>query len=142
MLKSTRTAIHTLGIAGLIPFVVPVILMISGSSHAQVAYDFAQAYAFAIICFLCGAWWGSSLGTDRRYPIILSNLYLLVAFFIFALAPNWWPLAAPLLLVGIFITELNRSMFPSVPAFYRYLRAILTLVSASSMFLILLVRPG
>lgn len=137
-----RTTIYTLGIAGLIPFVVPVILMIAGSEHAATAYEVAQAYAFAIICFLCGAWWGYSLDTDRRKPIVLSNLYVLLAFFVFALAPNWWPTAAPLLLVGIFVTELNRAMFPGIPAFYRYLRALLTLVSASAMFLALLLRPA
>jgi hypothetical protein len=141
-MRSTRIAIHALGIAGLIPFVAPVLLMIAGSEHAAAAYVVAQAYAFAIICFLCGCWWGLSLNSDRRYPIILSNLYLLLAFFVFSLAPDWWPVAAPLILIGIFVTELNRSMFPGLPAFYRYLRAILTLVSASSLFLILLLRPS
>jgi hypothetical protein len=141
-MKSTHTTIHALGIAGLIPFVAPGILMIAGSDLAAIAYEVAQAYAFAIICFLCGAWWGYSLNTDRRYPIILSNIYLLLAFFVYALAPDWWPVAAPLLLVGIFVTELSRTMFPGLPAFYRYLRAILTLVSASAMFLALLLRPA
>ena len=140
-MNSTRTVIQTLGYAGLIPFAVPVVLILAGSVHAAAAYQIALVYALAIICFLCGAWWGYSLNSDRRYPIVLSNLYLLLAFFVFAFAPGWWPLAAPLLLVGIFISELNRSMFPGLPAFYRFLRAILTLVSASSLFLALLLRP-
>ena len=141
-MKTTHTAIHTLGVAGLIPFAAPVVLMIAGSDYAQAAYEMALTYAFAIICFLCGAWWGYSLKSDRRYPIILSNFYLLIAFFVFAFSPDWWSLTAPLLLIGIFATELNRSMFPGMPAFYRYLRAILTLVSASSLFLALFLRPG
>ena len=141
-MKTTRTATRTLGIAGLIPFVVPVFLIAAGSEYAAAADRFAQAYAFAIICFLCGCWWGMSLISGKRYPFVLSNLYLLLAFFIFSLAPSWWPAAAPLLLIGIFMVELNRTLFPAIPAFYRYLRAILTLVSASSMLLILLLRPA
>lgn len=141
-MKTTRGVTYTLGMAGLIPFVLPLPLMVAGSEYATAADRFAQVYAFAIVCFLCGCWWGMSLISGKRYPFVLSNLYLLLAFFIFSLTPSWWPVAAPLLLIGIFIVELNRNLFPALPAFYRYLRAILTLVSASSMFLILLLRPA
>ena len=137
---STSLVVRTLGFAGLIPFVAPAVLMLGGSKYANKAYDIAQLYALAIICFLCGTWWGFSLGNHRQYPIILSNACLLLACFVFVLAPGWWPLAAPLILLGICVIELNQAIFPQLTFSYRRLRAVLTLIATSAMLLALLLQ--
>jgi hypothetical protein len=45
-----------LGYAGLIPFVIPAVLVIAGSDHADLSTSIAEIYAFGIICFLTGSW--------------------------------------------------------------------------------------
>ena len=133
---STRSIIIALGYAGLIPFVIPAILVTTSSGYAALAALIAETYAFGIICFLTGSWWGMASTTDSRSVILLSNIYFITAFLIMFLAPAWWSFAASILLVGIFALEQIDSLFPSLPHYYRKMRSILTLISGSSMLLI------
>ena len=133
---SARNIIHALGYAGLIPFVIPAVLVTTSSGYADLAVLIAETYAFGIICFLTGSWWGMASTTDSRSVILLSNIYFITAFLIMFLAPAWWSFAASILLVGIFALEQIDSLFPSLPHYYRKMRSILTLISGSSMLLI------
>jgi len=131
-----RGVIRGLGYAGLIPFVVPAVLAAAAPARADIAINIAEAYALAIICFLCGSWWGAARDSNSRAALILSNLYLLLSLGLFLFARQWWPLAAAVLLAGTWLCEQNGRMFPSNPPDYRRMRAILSLVSAASMALI------
>jgi hypothetical protein len=44
------------------------------------------------------------------------------------------------LLIGIFALEQKQSLFPSLPQFYRQMRAVLTVLSSSSMLVIHITR--
>ena len=133
---SARNIIHALGYAGLIPFVIPAVLVTTSSGYADLAVLIAETYAFGIICFLTGSWWGAASSADSRSVILLSNIYFVTAFLIMFLTPAWWSFAASILLVGIFALEQIDSLFPSLPHYYRKMRSILTLISGSSMLLI------
>ena len=133
---SAKGATLTLGYAGLIPFVLPAILVAVDSSHAAVARTIAGAYALAILCFLFGSWWGMAQRSGVAATLWLSNGLLLAALGVYLFAPDWWPLAAALLLVVAWLTEQNRQLFPDYPSAYRRLRAVLTGLAAASMLVI------
>ena len=129
---------RALGYAGLIPFVLPAALVLSGSVYAGLAGDIARGYALAIICFLCGSWWGMAQQSGVRATLLLSNVYLLLALAIYLFASDWWALCAALLLAGAWVCEQNSNLFPRYPRDYRRMRAILTLFASASMALIYL----
>ena len=129
----TRPVIQLLGIAGLIPFVAAALLVFLDSQYATLMRSLGEAYAFGIICFLCGSWWGMVLNSGPRWTLVLSNAYMLIAFFVFMLARDWWPLAAAILLMSILVTELNGAKFPALANHYRKLRSILSMVASASM---------
>lgn len=139
---SPQRITSALGFAGLIPFVIPALLVVAGSNQAGLAASIAEAYAFGIICFLAGSWWGIALLPGHRAALLLSNLYFLIAFFTFLFALPWWSLIAAVLLSGIFFVELNASMLPAFPEHYRKLRAALTLIASASMLAIHFFRQG
>lgn len=131
-----RSIIHALGYTGLIPFVIPAALVVAGSGYADFAVLIAEAYAFGIICFLTGSWWGMAYTADRRRLLLISNIYFITAFVLLFLIPAWWSCAAAILLIGIFALEQIDFLFSSLPQYYRKMRATLTLISGSSMFII------
>jgi len=130
---STQFVTRLLGVAGLIPFVLPALLVASGSELAALSTRLAAGYALAIICFLAGSWWGLAQASGIRATLILSNLYLLLALALYLFAPHWWPLAAMLLLLGAWLCEQSRRLFPALPPAYRHMRILLTLGAAASM---------
>ena len=130
---TSKPVINTLGYAGLIPFVIPAVLIISGSGDSGLLVDLIEAYAFGIICFLSGSWWGMGLKPGKRSTLILSNIFFLIAFFVYVFAPEVWMPFAAVLLISIFLTERIGSLFPEFVSGYRGMRAVLTLVASGSM---------
>ncbi|MFT5218270.1 MAG: hypothetical protein ACI9LO_002180 [Planctomycetota bacterium] len=137
---SASFIIRTLGYAGLIPFVVPAMLVAADSSYADIAIFIAETYAFGIICFLSGSWWGMAFGSDRRVVLVLSNVYFLIAFLLWTFASAYWALCAAVLLFGQVLLERDRGLFSTIADYYRHMRTILTLASSSSMLIIHLAR--
>ncbi len=131
-----QNSVKALGYAGLIPFVLPAAVVIANSGHSDLAIVAIEAYAFGIICFLTGSWWGMAFRAGQQIVVILSNVYFVIAFLVLLFAPTWWSLTAAMLLIGIFILEQNRNLFASFPDYYRNMRATLTLVASGSMTLI------
>jgi hypothetical protein len=128
--KNIRRA---LGYAGLLPFVVPALLVASGSGHAESAAAVAGVYAFGIVSFLCGSWWGFALTPSRSAIPLLSNAFFLFALGGFLLVPGWWPLIASLLLAALYLVERDASAMPSFEDDYRALRRNLSLIASLSM---------
>ena len=114
----------------------PAAVAVTGGTYAGVAITIAGAYAFGIIAFLTGAWWGMALAPGNARAMWLGNLYFLVALFAYLFAPARWPLAAALLLVAIYLAEQHSSMLPGFSASYRRVRVTLTAVAAASMLAI------
>ncbi|MFT5811602.1 MAG: hypothetical protein ACI9KM_002373 [Rubritalea sp.] len=137
---SASSIIRTLGYLGLIPFIIPAVLVATSDGYADVAAQVAEAYAFGIICFLAGSWWGMSSSNHNRTLILLSNFYFVIAFLLFFLAPLWWSFTASVLLISIFLLEQNKPLFPALPQFYRQMRVTLTILSSSSMLIIHIAR--
>ena len=132
-MNTAHRTMHLLGYAGLIPFVAVAVALILGVEHRLLSLSVINAYAFGIFCFLCGSWWGLGLPRDRREALVFSNLLFLVAFFVFSLASEWWPLTACLLLVALFVIEQSGRIVPFASAAYRRMRGLLTLIAAGSM---------
>ena len=133
---STQRVTNGLGYAGLVPFIVPAAMIVAGSANGAFLVSFSGAYAFAIICFLTGSWWGMALAPGSRSALLLSNLYFLIAFFIFLFANQVWPIAAAVLLMGIYLAEQHSSLFSEFPATYRKMRTVLTLIASVCMLAI------
>ncbi len=132
-MTDSRRVANLLGYCGLLPFVVPAVLVAMDSDHAPLALRIGEVYAFGIIAFLTGSWWGMSLQRANGKVLLLSNLYFLVALFIFLFAGQWWSLAAAILLMSLFFAENSSTLFPDMTVHYRKMRAILTLVASASM---------
>ncbi len=130
---NSKSVFRLLGYAGLIPFVLGALLVVSGSAYAPVAGEVVEAYAFGIVCFLCGSWWGLAYRDDSVRAFWLSNLVFLLAFFIFVAARDWWPLAAAILLMSMLFSEQGGRLFPAFSGAYRHLRIQLTAVASLSM---------
>ena len=130
------TVVRLLGYAGLIPFVYAALLVASASPQASLAAELVGSYALAIICFLFGSWWGMAQASAVRTTLVLSNALLLLALALYLFAREWWPLAAAGLLVGAWLCEQSRTLFPAYAPQYRVMRTLLTLVAASSMGLV------
>jgi hypothetical protein len=130
---SSKPVFIALGYAGLIPFVIPSALLVAGSDHSRLLIDLIEAYAFGIICFLTGSWWGMALKPGKRINLMLSNFYFLIAFFIYVFAPQVWMPIAAVLLICIFMTERIGTLFPELGSGYSKMRAMLTLVASVSM---------
>lgn len=124
---------RALGYAGLVPYVLAAALVLAASPRADIAATLAGSYALAIICFLCGSWWGMAQRSAVASTLLLSNAYLLLALGLYLFAAEWWALAAALLLAGAWICEQNSSLFRRYPRDYRRMRAILTLFTGTSM---------
>ncbi len=135
-MQSSRPVVRLLGYAGLLPFVVPVIMVYLGTPFAAQARGVAEVYAFGIISFLCGSWWGLSLRDDSPKVFWLSNLIFLLAFFIFLFATAWWPLAAAIILTSLLFAEQGNTLFDPFPEHYRKLRIHLTAVASAAMLLL------
>ena len=139
MLAARRT-VYALGFAGLLPFVIPALILALNLTHSVLVLQIVNAYAFGIVCFLCGTWWGMTLKDGNRQVLLLSNFLFLVAFFVFCFFAHWWALAACVLLAGLFIIERNSAIVPQIPDYYRKMRALLTLVAGGSMLVVHLAR--
>ena len=132
-MTSAQRVTNSLGYAGLIPFIVPAAMIAANSEHSALLITFTGAYAFGIICFLTGSWWGMALVPGSRSALLLSNLYFLIAFFIFLFASQVWSIAAAVLLIGIYLAEQHSSLFSEFPEAYRKMRAVLALLASVSM---------
>jgi hypothetical protein len=135
-MNSTRKTMNALGYAGLIPFVIPAILIATNSTYSPLLTSIVNAYGFGIICFLTGAWWGVGLTTDSTRTLILSNMFFLVAFFGYISQSIWWALVAALLLMSIFFVEHYTTAMPATRKYYRKMRGTLSLVASASMLTI------
>lgn len=125
-----------LGYSGLIPFVVLALIALSSDTYQQTARDAAELYAFGIISFLCGSWWGLALRDDSPTTFWFSNGIFLLGFFAFILFPFWWSLTAAVLLICLLLIEQRSHLFSPFPPHYRNLRAQLSVIASISMFLL------
>ena len=140
MQSNLTNLIRLLGYLGLIPFVVPAILVAIDSSYSALSQLITQVYAFGIISFLTGCWWAQALSNCKPALLLFSNLFFLTSFFVFFMAEQWWALTAAILLICILLTEKTSSLFADLPQHYRNMRVILTLFSSLSMLAVHLAK--
>jgi len=127
---------NCLGYAGLLPFVIPTVMIAIDSHYAPHLKELVELYSFGIVCFLTGSWWGLGLTTGSRGALILSNLIFLLAFFFYLYKTDAWALVAALILIVMFLYEQRISQLMKLPSSYRIMRATLTLVASVSMLAI------
>lgn len=132
MVTSTRI-VNLLGYAGLLPFVVPAVLVLSDSEYSALSRTITGVYAFGIIAFLSGSWWGLALTPGRGVVLLVSNICFLLALLCFLFLPQWWALMSALLLLGILLTERYADFMPFLDDGYRSLRRNLTLIAGGSL---------
>ena len=125
-----------LGWLGLLPFVAAPIALYGSAEQAALIGSAITAYALAILCFLCGAWWGMALLRRQPAVLIVSNLIVIIACFGFVLLG---PRAAlGLLAVLMLVTvgfERVHPMFHPQPDYYAALRMRLSGVASLSLVL-------
>ncbi|XP_011613377.1 transmembrane protein 69-like [Takifugu rubripes] len=135
--KSPKPAL-TLGFAGLIPFVTPVLIMGVREIYCpELAY--AQlAYGASILSFLGGARWGFALPeSSPAQPdwINLANSVIpsLLAWMTMLMSDSVTP-ALTMLIMGLGISlHYDLSLLPTYPSWFKALRAVLTTVAFFSL---------
>ena len=130
------TTARLLGWSGLIPFCALPLVMLWLPDHAALAGDVLGYYAFGILCFLLGIWWG--IGVMRGEPGVLlySNglfLVLLTARALLGLAG--FMLVAALLFIAVLLLERTLPVFQRQPRYYAIMRSQLSLVAAASLLI-------
>lgn len=130
------SAMQKLGYAGLTPFVVPAILVAMGHEHSGHAIGIANAYAFGIICFLTGTWWGVGIKSESNRLLILSNVVFVAAFLVFGFASQSLALVLAVILACIFVIEKSDTSFSQLDPAYRRMRMVLTTIATLSMLVV------
>ncbi|KAM3876358.1 transmembrane 4 L6 family member 4 [Diretmus argenteus] len=137
-LKKTPKPALILGLAGLLPFVSPPLLMAMTETYfPELAY--AQvAYGAAIVSFLGGARWGFALPESSPAKPDWINLANSVVPSLFAcvamLLSDSITSAAMLVIMGLGISlHYDLSLLPTYPSWFKALRAVLTIVAFLSL---------
>ncbi|MGB1140108.1 MAG: DUF3429 family protein [Halioglobus sp.] len=125
-----------LGTAGLLPFIAgAAIAVVAQGEVAAFAHQALAAYALAIICFLCGAWWGIALIRRDAAILLVSNLLVVLAWLaVLLLAKDVVLVGLALLLVTTVVVEGRYALFEPQPAYYRRMRWQLTAVATTCLF--------
>ena len=130
------TTARLLGWSGLIPFCALPLAMLWLPEHAATAGEVLGYYAFGILCFLLGIWWG--IGVMRGEPGVLlySNGLFLVLFTARALLGlSGFMLVAALLFIAVLLLERILPVFQRQPRYYAIMRSQLSLVAAASLLI-------
>ncbi len=127
-----------LGLGGLLPFIALSSGLWLWPAGRDLQASLLTAYALAIVCFLCGSWWGVSLLRHARGPLVVGNSLVVLAVLGHALlsAPAL-ALLAVALLVTTWLYEGWHPVFGRQPRYYRRLRGLLTLVASLALLLAL-----
>lgn len=143
-MTNVRTTAWILGLAGLIPFVVPGVAVWfapEGSEAADTAISILILYGAVILSFLGGARWGAGLhAKGAATPItlilaVLPSLWACGAVLSIMASDGLWP-AAVLLLIGLalqWIWDARAIAAGAFPRWYAALRLTLTLGACLSL---------
>lgn len=133
-MTGTRKEIQILGYLGLIPFVVLGVWPWIFAGQSDWVARALALYAFGILCFLLGSWWGIALLRNDANVSILSNLVFLVAAAgAVLLPPPVWFLLAAFLFLLLLVMERRLMIFNRQPVYYAKLRLHLSLAASASL---------
>jgi hypothetical protein len=108
--------------------------MVIDSQHREEYGSWLASYALAIICFLPGIWWGLALIRRSVAALVLSNGFVVVAFFgHILLQDDGFILLCALLFPATILVERNLALFNVQPAYYARLRLHLSSVASISL---------
>ncbi len=125
-----------LGRAGLLPFCLLPLAMMSWPQHTAMWLSLLANYSLAILCFLPGAWWGMGLIRRQTGPLVASNALVIVTFMARSLlSEKLFLLAAAALFVVVLAYERLHFLFKPQPAYYARLRIQLTAVACCGLLL-------
>ena len=122
--------------AGLLPFVVGAVLLLLPSLILSLGVDLAvvsrlfTSYAIAIASFMAGTHWGAVLASQSaqtiRWPLIVSNVQLLILWWVFALCDGSTQLGmvAVSLLISLWVDRDYRLVGLLSPRYYRHRLAV------------------
>lgn len=136
-------AARLLGWAGLLPFLALSLGMLLLPAEASTAANLLAHYAFGILCFLLGTWWGIGVMRPDPSPLLWSNALFVALFLARAVLHDaYFMLAAALLFVVLLLLERRLAAFRRQPAYYVTLRTRLSLVAAATLMLGAWQHPG
>lgn len=135
-MTGTRKEIQILGYLGLIPFLgLGIWPWIFVDQSEWVARALAL-YAFGILCFLLGSWWGIALlRNDANISIISNIVFLVAAAGVLLLSPSAWFLLATFLFLLLLIMERRLVIFKRQPVYYATLRLNLSLAASAGLLM-------
>ncbi|MDP3536058.1 DUF3429 domain-containing protein [Halomonas sp. M1] len=134
LLCSDRRLAWGLGVAGLIPFAVALLLAWWGPTVWQVVATYSFVYYSAVILsFLGGVHWGAAIqnaqeGSRRRLVLAMVPSLLAWPALMMNTVSGLWILLAGFILIGGY--DMSREGRVGFPRWYLMLRAVLTLVVA------------
>ncbi|WP_188109717.1 DUF3429 domain-containing protein [Pseudohalioglobus sediminis] len=125
-----------LGRAGLAPFLALPAGMLVDSARLTLWSNLLSAYAFGILTFLLGAWWGIALLKRYTSVLVLSNVLFLLLLSAFVLMPaGSFFLAAATCFFVVLWTERRHALFAPQPDYYARLRLQLSSVASAALII-------
>ncbi len=135
-MKAARKEIQVLGYAGLLPFLALGIWPWISTEQSEWVTRTLALYAFGIICFLLGSWWGIALlRRDAKISIGSNIVFLIAAASMLFLPPPIWFLVATFLFLLLMLVERRLELFKPQPAYYARLRLNLSLAASASLLM-------
>ena len=136
-----------LAYAGAAPFVACALLPLAGSEAIAPFGQLdalASSYALAIISFLSGVHWATHLYAQRQTPLnlfVVSNVVLLLVWFVYVIAPLGWQLLSQILaLLFLLLVDWRLRQQAFIDSHYFNVRLVATLLAGGSLLLIMLTR--
>ena len=125
-MKTPSQAIRVYGTLGLIPFIVPGIIVLI-APETDWAVRALQLYAFGIVAYLTGTWWLHPKPSETKAVIAGHGLFLL-AFFSLLLWPAVFFVLAALLMMAVYLVEHLTEWVGQFEPAYQRVRRHLTMV--------------
>ncbi|MDH3441186.1 MAG: DUF3429 domain-containing protein [Gammaproteobacteria bacterium] len=140
-----RVLYSTLAFAGVLPFLACALLPLAGVSQVEPfgrLDQVANSYGLAIVCFLAGIHWATSLLSPDRTPFnlfIVSNVVFLVTWFAFVLAETKWSLITECAaLIVLLLIDRKLANSEVISRSYLQARIVATVLASAALILIAL----
>ncbi len=125
-----------LGWLGLLPFCALPLVIGALPEFRGLSGGLLSDYAFGILCFLLGIWWGIGVMRGEPRPLLMSNLLFLVLLAARTLLqPAPFMLIAATLFIALVVLERSMAVFQRQPRYYAAMRMQLSLVAAVSLLI-------
>ncbi len=131
VVMNRQKLVTLLGTLGVIPFLIALVMVML---KPDIGLRMFCLYSLAILSFLAGSWWSSSLmgrgatESQRMAVLLISNVCVLIGLVLIIAFPRWGILGMAAVYTGLMMGERKLNVFSQQPEYYRTMRARVSVV--------------